>query len=74
MLPYKDPFCSHINETKCACVCVCVYLSITVLYYARCPKKFKLLKLSIPFEKCFGNIYLKMAELKNVLSQFVNYV
>ena len=34
-------------------------------------KKLKLLKY---IEKCFGNIFLKLAELKNVLSQVVNYV
>ena len=33
-------------------------------HYARCPK----------IEKRFGNIFLKLAELKNVLCQVVNYV
>ena len=34
----------------------------------------KIIKITKVYWKSFGNIFLKLAELKNVLSQVVNYV
>ena len=56
------------------CVCVSLYqctMFPSTLTMQGVQKKLKLLKY---IEKCFGNIFLKLAELKNVLSQVVNYV